>query len=359
MKTIGSVILSLLCISAYASSDSSSRSINFSGYIETYYRYDFGKPRFTNLSGIVNHDKNNEIAINLALIKASYQSKNIRGNIGLMFGTYAEANFNSTNYLYKYIYESYAGIKLSKSKNIWFDIGIFPSHIGAESVIGKDNWTLSRSLQAEASPYYEAGAKISYTSKNEKLFASILLLNGWQQISKRFDYPMCLGTQITYKPNSKLLINSSSFIGNNNLPSPSTKQRYFHNFYTQFQWNSHLSTFIGFDIGSQQSRFKDNYYELWYSPILLVKYQANTKHSLTFRAEYFRDKFQHVFSTNTGTGYIGNGFSLNYDYNINKNSLFRIEGKVLNAESRILLNSDGYSHQKNLITSTLIFHFDD
>ena len=46
MKAIGSVILSLLCMSAYASSDSSSRSINYSGYLETYYSYDFGNPSY-------------------------------------------------------------------------------------------------------------------------------------------------------------------------------------------------------------------------------------------------------------------------------------------------------------------------
>ena len=43
---------------------------------------------------------------------------------------------------------------------------------------------LTRSLAAENSPYFETGAKISYTSDNGKLFLSGLVLNGWQRIAR-------------------------------------------------------------------------------------------------------------------------------------------------------------------------------
>lgn len=359
MKAIGSIILSLLCLTANANTDSSSRSINYSGYLETYYSYDFGNPSYDKTPGFVNHNKHNEIAINLALAKASYRSNKIRGNAGLMFGTYSDANFTNNNAGYKNLYECNVGVKLSKYKNFWFDVGIFPSHIGAESIIGKDNWALTRSFQAEASPYYEAGAKVSYVSQNEKLYASILVLNGWQQISNRYNYPLCFGTQITYKPNEKFLLNSSTYIGNNNLQGSITRQRYFHNFYTQIQWTKHFGTFLGFDCGSQQSINNKKNYELWYSPLIMARYQVNDKQSITIRAEYFRDKYQNVFSTSTYIGFIGNGFSMNYDYRLSKNSVIRFEGKVLNAESAIFRNENGFSNQNSSLTTTLLFHFDD
>ncbi|OQW43057.1 MAG: hypothetical protein A4S08_10190 [Proteobacteria bacterium SG_bin4] len=59
------------------------------------------------------------------------------------------------------LYEGNVGLKLSGSNNLWLDIGVFPSHIGFESAVGKDNWTLTRSLVAENTPYFESGAKIS------------------------------------------------------------------------------------------------------------------------------------------------------------------------------------------------------
>ena len=37
-----------------------------------------------------------------------------------------------------------AGYKLSAKKAWWLDIGVLPSHIGFESAVGKDNWTLTR-----------------------------------------------------------------------------------------------------------------------------------------------------------------------------------------------------------------------
>ncbi|WP_133272779.1 outer membrane beta-barrel protein [Hymenobacter radiodurans] len=42
------------------------------------------------------------------------------------------------------------------------DTGIFTSHLGFELALSKDNWTLSRSLMAKNSPYYEAGVRITY-----------------------------------------------------------------------------------------------------------------------------------------------------------------------------------------------------
>jgi hypothetical protein len=39
-----------------------------------------------------------------------------------------------------------------------------PSHIGFESVISADCWTLTRSLLAENSPYYETGMRLEATS---------------------------------------------------------------------------------------------------------------------------------------------------------------------------------------------------
>ena len=33
-------------------------------------------------------------------------------------------------------------LKLAKKKNLWIDAGILPSHIGFESAVSKDCWTL-------------------------------------------------------------------------------------------------------------------------------------------------------------------------------------------------------------------------
>ena len=101
-----------------------------------------------------------------------------------MTGTYANSNLAAEPGVLKNIFEANAGVKISKKKKLWIDAGIFESHIGFESAIGKNCWNLTRSISADNSPYYESGIKLSYTSDNEKWFLSGLILNGWQRIQR-------------------------------------------------------------------------------------------------------------------------------------------------------------------------------
>ena len=131
------------------------------------------------------------------------QANNVRANLSLMTGTYANANLAAEPGVLKNIFEANVGIKLSKKANLWLDAGVFSSHIGFESAIGQQCWTLTRSIVAENSPYYESGAKIGYTTNDGKLFVSGLLLNGWQHI-ERPDSNTSLsgGLQITWQPSA-------------------------------------------------------------------------------------------------------------------------------------------------------------
>jgi hypothetical protein len=162
-----------------------------------------------------------------------------------MTGTYANANLSAEPGVLKNILEANAGVKISKNKNLWIDAGIFGSHIGFESAIGKDCWNLTRSILADNTPYYEAGAKISYTTDNGKWFLSGMVLNGWQRIQRVDGNSLpSFGTQITFKPTSTVTLNSSSFIGTDK-PDSARQMRYFHNFYGIFQVSSKLGVTVG------------------------------------------------------------------------------------------------------------------
>ncbi len=159
--------------------------LKVSGYVETYCAYDFGNPENHTRPGFMySHNRHNEVNLNLGFVKLAYASKKVRSNLALMTGTYANANLSAEPGVLKNVYEANAGVKISTKKNVWVDAGIFASHIGFESAIGKDCWTVTRSILADNSPYFETGAKISYTSDDEKLFASALILNGWQRIQR-------------------------------------------------------------------------------------------------------------------------------------------------------------------------------
>jgi len=110
--------------------------IKVTGYLEAYYGYDFNKPADHNRPGFIySHNRTNEVNLNLGFIKAAYDSGMIRANLAVMAGTYANANLAAEPGVLKNIFEANAGVKLSKTENLWIDAGIFSSHIGFESAV--------------------------------------------------------------------------------------------------------------------------------------------------------------------------------------------------------------------------------
>src|SRR5690606_24702719 len=159
----------------------------------------------------------------------SYENKRVRANLGLGIGSYMNANYAAEEGVLKNIYEANVGIKLSKEHDLWLDAGVMPSHIGFESAIGADCYTLTRSILADNSPYFETGAKLSYSTKNGKWDMAVLVMNGWQRIQRvEGNSTPALGHQLTYRPSEKITLNSSSFIGNDK-PDEAKQMRYFHN----------------------------------------------------------------------------------------------------------------------------------
>ena len=330
----------------------------FSGYLETYYSYDFGNPDNHLRPGFFySHNKHNELNINLGFVKANYVKDKVRANFALMAGTYAEYNLAAEQDLMKNVFEANVGVKISKNSNLWVDAGIFPSHIGFESAIGKDCVNLTRSILADNSPYYETGVKIGYTSKSEKWYLAAMYLNGWQRIQKiDGNQTPAFGTQITYKPSPKATLNWSTYIGNEQ-PDADRKWRYFNNFYGQFKVSDKTSLTAGFDIGAQQSENGSSNYDVWYSPVLIAQYKPTAKVQLGFRGEYYQDKQGVIIATGTENGFKTFGVSANFDYLIADNIMFRIEARNLNSKDDVFLKNGNPTNQNTFLTTALAISF--
>lgn len=332
--------------------------VTFSAYAELFYTYDFNEPAsHLRQNFLYSYNRHNELNLNLGLVKAAYQSENLRVNFALMAGTYAQDNMAAEQEALRYVNEANIGIKISKNKNLWIDAGIMPSHIGWESAVGKDNSNLTRSLAAENSPYFETGAKISYTSDNGKWFLSGLVMNGWQRIAKpEGNQSISFGHQITYKPNEKITINSSSFIGNDKSKEEK-KMRYFHDLYGSFQLTEQFSTVLGFDIGAEQKLKGSKQYNIWYSPNILMKYQLNNKWLLAGRLEYYNDKNGVIINKETPNGFQTFGYSLNIDYAVLKNVIFRTEARGFTSKDAIFAKNDELKQGNFFITTGLAAWF--
>ncbi len=326
----------LISLFALKAQEVKSNTLKISGFAEVYYQYDSNNPESNMRPGFVySHHRNNEVNINLAFIKANYETENLRANLALATGTYMNANYSEEQGVLKNIYEASIGFKISKNKNLWIDAGVFPSHIGFESAVVKDNWTLTRSIAAENSPYFETGAKISYTSDNGKWLMSGLILNGWQRIQQVDGNSIpSFGHQLTYTPNEKLTINSSSFVGNDK-PDSIRQMRYFHNLYGIYTINKNWAVRAGFDIGAEQKYKGSGSYNIWYTPVLIA---PTEKLSVAARTEYYHDRSGVKITAGTDYGFQMLGYSLNFDYRILPNLLWRTEIKNLSTREGLFIN---------------------
>lgn len=363
MKKILLGCLVLLSVTVYAQDSSKQNTttrlgpLSFSAYIEGYYSYDFNRPpNNTKPAFIYSHNRHNEFNINLAFIRASYTGDKVRGTLALGAGTYMNTNYAAEPGTLKNIYEANAGVKIGK-KNLWFDIGVLPSHIGFESAVSKDCWTLTRSLLADNTPFFEGGARLNYTSDNSKWFLSGLLLNGWQRITRvEGNSKMSFGTQIQYKPTSAVTLNYSTFIGTDK-PDSARLNRFYNNIYGIFQVSKQFGITAGFDIGTEQKTKGSSSHNTVYSPVLIAKYSFNDRWAIAVRGEYYCDPKGILIATNNPDGFKTYGYSLNIDYAPAANALFRVEGKTLNSKGDIFTSKNNPSKSDSFITTSLAISF--
>lgn len=355
MKSIVIPFILVLALPALpgAQTDSSALSFTLSGYAEPYYGYDFNKPEDSNRPGFVySHNRHNEFNVNIAFLKASVSAQRMRGNFALMAGTYANANLAAEPNTLQNVFEANAGVKLSKNHELWIDAGIFTSHIGFESAVGKDCWTLTRGIMADNSPYYESGAKLSYTTSDGKWFFSALALNGWQRIQRVPGNSLLSGGwQVTFKPTQRITLNSSGFIGTDK-PDDARLLRVFHNFYGMFQLGDQFGLIAGFDYGSEENVREDEDPNTWFTPVLIGRYAINDRVALAGRVEYYADENGVIIATGTENGFKTLGASLNLDVQIHKNAMWRIEGKLFNSEDDIFVKENGDANNNNALITT-------
>ncbi len=331
--------------------------LTYYGFVDSYYGYDFDhtstneRPNF-----LYSHNRQNEFTVNNAILGAHYDNGQVRGTLALHAGSYVSANYANEDPVFRHIYEAYAGFR--PFKKAWLDLGIFSSHIGFESAISKDNWTLTRSVMTENLPYYENGARLTYELA-PKLTLTGLVLNGWQNIREN-NQAKALGTQIQWKPTDKLLINSSTFYGNEQPTDSLTRRRYYHDFYVTYLATTRLQLAATFDVGKQQSAGHHGY-DTWHAGAAFVKYKLANKLSTTARGEYYYAErgviINSIAPVAGDADFRVTGGSLNIDYLPTANVAFRVEGRYLRSKNAVFQHDAGASRNYGNVTTSVALSF--
>lgn len=296
--------------------DSARSALTISGYTDWYY----GWQRNASPGFLYSFNRNKDLNTNLSFLKANIGYERFRANLAIAGGTYVRANYAAEKGIFRHIFEGNIGVRLSKQKDLWLDMGIMPSHIGFESAIGSDNWNLTRSILAENSPYFENGIKLSYRSVNKKFFVSGMILQGWQRIQRLpGNTKPSFGMQFQYQPSDQVILNYSNFLGSDS-PDSAYRFRHFHNVYGIFQLSSKLGIITGIDFGAERN-------ETWYSLASILKYALTDKWAFACRTELYHDKHQIIVKTPSFIEFNERSASLNVDFKATQNILFRIEGR--------------------------------
>lgn len=362
--SLGCVMLGLSSVQAQQNRDTSvwvkAPQIDFTGFLDVFYVYDFNRPEDgKRQSFFFNHNRHNEFNVNLGLLKIGVKHKKYRMNLAMQVGTYANDNYAAEPGLLKNIFEANLGIALNRKNTIWIDAGILPSHIGFESAISINNPTLTRSLLAESSPFFETGVKLTFYP-TPKWELAVLVLNGWQRIRRPTANTLpAFGTQLLAKPNSKITLNWSTFIGSE-YPDSTRRMRLFNNLFAQWQVTPKIAFTFGLDIGLEQKNKGSVAYNYWWTPVLIGQYQINANWKTALRIEYYHDSSEIIISTPNRTGFETLGVSLNIDYIPIKNIMCRLEARWLQSRQPIfdIRDSSRLSNNNIFIGVSIAARFD-
>lgn len=355
----GSIFLVVLATSVSAQDSTKQevrQGLQFSGALDIFYAYDLGRPLTRKRqSFLYNHNRHNQVNLNHGYLKASIDGEKFRTNLALHAGTYVQDNYADEPEVLQYLFEANVGVALNANTSWWLDAGIMPSHLGFEIPTSMENATLTRSILAENSPYYLAGVKLSYTHAVWE--AALLVLNGWQRIRpvKGNSLP-AWGTQLTVRPADILMLNWSTFIGTDD-PDETRRMRYFSNLYGVCTVSPELELTAGFDVGFQQLNKGSSTYAMWYSPVLIMKYQASPKSALALRCEYYSDSDEVIVNTSQHTGFKTFGFSVNLDYKPHSRVWIRTEARTFTSRRAIFEQAGVPSDKNQFMVSSIAYRF--
>lgn len=346
-------IFTLFVFTNLFSQEKSEMKTTFSGFVETFYSYDFNENLAdAKLPFMYNYNRHNEFNINIGLLRAKVEYENAYAVVSLHSGTYVDDNYANENI--KYINEAYVGLYIDQSKKHSIEVGIMPSYIGFESATTASNLTLTRSILAENSPYFMTGLKYNYKPSDKWNFAA-LLTNGWQRINKpQKDVAPSFGSQIIYKSSANSTLNWSTFAGKE-FNGIDFSMRYFSNLYFDKKWNDKWRTIAGFDYGFQDLNSLNDSSASWLSPIFIAQYSINTKWQTALRTEYYHDKKNLIIAANDEFKTLG--FSLNFDYLPNSKVKLRTEARYFDSKKEVFSKDSDLVNSNFFMTTSLSFEF--
>lgn len=296
--------------------------VRLSGFADVYYAFDMSRPADGDRRFTTQPARHNEANVNLAWLGATVVRPRVRARVALQAGTSVQSNYageprngsTSGPDVSQFIQEAVVGVKLADK--LWVDGGIYLSYIGLESWSSSDNPTYTRSLVADYSPYYLAGAKLTWAA-SPTLTAQLHVINGWQNISEN-NRGKAIGARLDYAVTPSLTLIYANFIGNEVSPGEPDRLRVFNQLMAKGTLRRGLQWQTQMDVGRQAGND-------WYGFAAVARQPITPTVALVGRVERYADPDQVIIDTNSPDGFVGNGASAGLDVLIDAGVTWRSE----------------------------------
>ena len=315
----------------------SATKVSFGVYLDTYYAFDFNRPRDHDRAFTTQAVRHNEFNVNLAFLDATLSGRRLRGRVAAQFGTSVQANYASEPRIgtvsgpdvSRFLQEAVVGYELTP--HTWIDAGIFLSSFGSENWASRDNWTYTRSMVAENSPYYESGLKVTWRA-SRSLIAQVHLMNGWQIVSEN-NSSKAIGARLDYSPTSVVSLGYDAFLGNEASDSAVAGSRI---------WNEGIVTIVPsprfqlrgtVDYGVQRS--EPSLRDSWWGYSLIGRCAVTSTLAAAIRSERYEDPAKIIVATGLPYGLRASGYSFSVDLRPAPGLLWRIEYRELASKSAL------------------------
>jgi hypothetical protein len=341
---------------APAGSWAASLPVKFGGFVDAYYAYDFDRPASRDRAFTTQPARHNEFNVNLAYLDAVIAADRVRGRFALQTGTSVQSNYAgeptqgsvSGPSLSRDIQEATAGYRVTDK--LWLDGGIYFSHIGMESFISRDNWTYSRSLMGDFSPYYQAGVKASYQF-SDAWSGQLHVLNGWQNISENNENK-ALGTQVAWAPAGGWSVTYNTFWGQ----EVGNQGRFFNDLVVKTPAWGKFQLEGAADYGIQHKPSGSGGFSKWYAGSLIGRYAFTERVAVAARVERYVDEDQVIVVTG-GPAFKTTGASVNLDVQLHKQLVWRTEVRELWCENKLYPSAHGLVKNDGFVTTAFGLSF--
>jgi len=284
------------------------RRTEVSGFVDTYYGYNFNKPTkpCVTVGGVAvfNCLRNFDVAHNsfsLNLVELAFEKKPTADSRG---GYRIDLDYGPTAHMVNAfepsgasslanVEQAYVSYLAPAGTGLQLDFGKFVTPMGNEVIESKDNWNYSRSLLfALAIPYYHMGMRATY-NPNDKVTLQGFLVNGWNNVQDN-NKGKTVGGSITLKPTAAVAIIENYLTGQEQGDlTDSGPWRNTSDTVVTYTANKQVSLAANYDYGRDTIPAVGKLAATpatWQGVAGYLKFQANDWFALTPRVEYYNDK---------------------------------------------------------------------